>query len=72
MAANPAHRPLHTFEVSWEITTRANFELTGALVVKATSEAQAIARVKERVGWRYAIPDASVETPYIELLSVRR
>ena len=62
-------RPLHTFDVSWEIMTRANFELTGHSVVKAASEAHALARVKERIGWKYAIPDVAVDTPYIQELS---
>lgn len=63
-AMRPREPAKHTYRVIWEITTRANFELQGELVVKATCPARAIARVCERIGDRYAIPDAAVETPY--------
>jgi hypothetical protein len=62
MAAN--RTPMHTYKVIWECTTRANFELQGELVVRASCMARAIARVRERIGYRYAIPDAAVEVPY--------
>lgn len=55
---------LKTYRLIWEIVTRANFELQGELVLKATCPTLAIARAKERIGYRYAIPDEAVETPY--------
>lgn len=65
-------RPLPTYRVVWEIMTRANFELQGEMVLRAASPALAIARVKERIGYRYAIPDAGVETPYCSEVIPRR
>lgn len=62
-APHTTHR-LHTYRVIWECMTRAGFELQGELVVKAPCTHAAIARVRERIGYRYAIPDVAVETPY--------
>ena len=63
---------LVTYKVIWEIMTRANFELQGEMIVKAPHPAAAITRVKERIGYRYAIPDAGVETPYCSEVIPRR
>jgi hypothetical protein len=60
----PTAQQLRTYKVIWECMTRAGFELQGELVVKAPCTASALARVRERIGYRYAIPDCSVETSY--------
>lgn len=57
-------KPVNTYKVIWEITTRANFELQGEMVIRASCMARAIARVRERVAYKYALPDAAVEVPY--------
>lgn len=71
MATTRPRPPLHSYLVSWELTTRANFDLAGQLLIRATSPARAIARVRERLGWRYGLPDAAVEIPYVDELERR-
>lgn len=62
--------PMHTYRVRWEITTRANFELQGHTIVKATCSTKALAHVRERIGFKYAIPDEAVEIPGIEIVGI--
>ena len=65
------HTPLHSYLITWELTTRANFDLCGELLVRAASPARAMAKARERLGYRYCLPDAAIECPYCDELTRR-